>query len=177
MNRVRRPMMWVAAAIVAVAGLAACGDDDGGASATTQPPAPSPSTTQPPVPSPSTTQPPVPSPSTSQPPAPFPSTTDGGGGMQAGAPQFTSFTVSDSVPCANGNATATMSFTTMNVVEIEIKVGDGAFATTAGYGPNESAVVASIPCQGAGTSSIQLRGCTENHTCVDSPRRAVQITP
>jgi hypothetical protein len=44
-------------------------------------------------------------------------TTDGGGGMQAGAPQFLSFEASSSVPCRDGNATVTMSYTTENVAD------------------------------------------------------------
>ena len=96
--------------------------------------------------------------------------------MSAGAPSFTSFDVSGSVPCEDGNATATMSFTTINVVSIEIKIGDGGFESTAGYGPNESDVVAEIPCSGAGESTIQLRGCTEDDECADSEPKTVTIT-
>ena len=69
-----------------------------------------------------------------------------------------------------------MKWTTANVVTISIKVGDKPFAETAGYGPNETAAVVSIPCTGAGTSSVQLRGCTENNTCTESPARQVTIT-
>ncbi len=97
-------------------------------------------------------------------------------GMHAGAPSFTSFEVSSSVPCESGNATATMKYTTVNVVSISIKIGDGAFESTAGYGPNETSVVASIPCSGAGSSSIQLRGCTEDNDCADSDTKQVTIT-
>jgi hypothetical protein len=46
----------------------------------------------------------------------------------------------------------------------------------AGYGPNESDVVASIPCSGAGESSIQLRGCTEDDECAASESKTVTIT-
>ena len=69
-----------------------------------------------------------------------------------------------------------MSFTTLNVVQMEIKIGDGRFETTAGYDPNETAAVASIPCSGAGESSIQLRGCTEDDDCATSEQLAVTIT-
>lgn len=133
-----RCLVWIAAATLATASLAACGADDSSGS------------------------------------APMP--TDGGGGMQAGAPSFQSFTVSPSVQCENRNAEAHMSFSTLNVVDIEIKIGSGKFAGTADYGPNESDVIASIPCSGAGTSSVQLRGCTEDHTCADSAAQPVEIT-
>ena len=96
--------------------------------------------------------------------------------MSAGAPSFTSFDVSSSVPCEGGKATATMSFETVNVVSIEIKIGDGEFESTAGYGPNETDGVASIPCTGAGESSIQLRSCTEDDDCADSESEKVTIT-
>ena len=46
----------------------------------------------------------------------------------------------------------------------------------ADLGPNETDVVANIPCSGAGSSSVQLRGCTEDGDCADSPRRDVTIT-
>jgi hypothetical protein len=105
-----------------------------------------------------------------------PTTADGGGGMSAGAPAFLTFEVSSSVPCQDGNATATMSFTTQNVVSIAIKIGDGSFEQTAGYGPNETDVVAEIPCTGAGESSIQLQGCTEDDECAESERKTVTIT-
>ncbi|MET0324334.1 MAG: hypothetical protein ABW219_03850 [Ilumatobacteraceae bacterium] len=139
--------------VVAVAafGLVSCGDDDDAGGTTT----PVGQITNPALP---------------------PTTTDGGGGMSAGAPSFTSFDVSGSVPCEDGNATATMSFETINVVSIEIKIGDGEFESTAGYGPNESDVVASIPCSGAGESSIQLRGCTEDDECAESESKTVTIT-
>jgi len=39
-----------------------------------------------------------------------------------------------------------------------------------------AAAVVSIPCTGAGTSSVQLKGCTEDNTCADSPVRDVTIT-
>jgi hypothetical protein len=151
MASTRTTLLWAALATVALVGAAGCGSDDGGSTATT-------------------------SGGGSATTAGGPTTTDGGGGMQAGAPRFTSFDVSSSVPCSGGNATATMSFSTENVVEIEIKIGDGSFASTAGYGPNETSVVASIPCSGAGSSSIQLRGCTEDHECADSEQKSVEIT-
>ena len=96
--------------------------------------------------------------------------------MSAGTPSFVTFEVSSSVPCEDSNATATMSFTTENVAGIEIKIGEGDFESTAGYGPNESDVVAEIPCSGAGESSIQLRGCTEDNECAESERKTVTIT-
>lgn len=103
-------------------------------------------------------------------------TTDGGGSAQAGAPAFTEFTATSPVPCKDGNATVTMAFKTINAVSIEIKIGDGKFESTAGYNPNESAAVASIPCSGPGESSIQLRGCTEDNECADSEVKAITIT-
>jgi hypothetical protein len=69
-----------------------------------------------------------------------------------------------------------MKYTTINVVSIAIKIGKGNFENTAGYNPNETAAVAEIPCSGAGTSSVQLRGCTEDDECADSPDQAVTIT-
>jgi hypothetical protein len=145
--------------LLAVAGLAACGDDDDDSAATTTAAA---ATTRA-----ATT------------------TTHGGGGattstdpgMQAGAPSFTSFELkSSSVPCDGGNATAHFGFETVNVVDISIKIGDGTFQETAGYDPNETDVVASIPCTGAGSSSIQLKGCTEDDECAESEVQDVTIT-
>lgn len=148
----RRPgfhqLVAISTVTLAAAFMAACGSDDDSGSGTTAPSAPS---------------------------APS-SEGGGGGGMSAGAPSFTSFDVSSSVACESGNATATMSFTTENVASIEIKIGDGSFESTAGYGPNESSVVAEIPCSGAGESSIQLRGCTEDGECADSDSKKVTIT-
>ena len=165
-----------------IAALAVVGADSGTASSPTTRPTvpPAPPATVPARPATPTTLPPAPpappAPPTTPTVPPAPPATNGGGSMQAGAPQFESFDVSPSVSCQGGNATAQMSFSTLNVVEIEISVGAGRFATTAGYGPNESNVVASIPCSGPGESSIQLRGCTEDHECVDSTRQTVQIT-
>jgi hypothetical protein len=103
------------------------------------------------------------------------STTDPG--MRAGAPSFTSFELAESsVPCDGGNATVHMSFETVNVASIEIKIGDGGFESTAGYGPNESDVVAEIPCSGATSSSIQLKGCTEDDECAESEVQDVTVT-
>ena len=145
----RRRIVRLSAVALVVVALAACGDDDAGSP---------------------TTSPAVPTTPGS------PTTTDGGGGMQAGAPSFTSFEVSGSAPCQSGNAEVTMSFATENVVDISIKIGDGSFEETAGCGPNETDVVANIPCSGTGSSSVQLRGCTEDGDCADSPRRDVTIT-
>ncbi len=80
------------------------------------------------------------------------------------------------MPCKDGNATVTMAFTTINVVSIEIKIGDGKVAGTAGYNPNETAAVASISCRGAGQSSIQLKGCTEDNECATSEVQTITIT-
>ena len=128
----RRRIARLSAVALAAIALAACGDDDDAGSSTTSPAVPT------------------------SPTSPVSPTTDGGGGMQAGAPSFTSFEVSSSAPCEGGNAEVTMSFETMNVVDISIKIGDGSFEETAGYGPNESDVVANIPCSGAASSSVQL---------------------
>lgn len=103
-------------------------------------------------------------------------TTTSNGGMHAGAPSFTSFEASSSVPCEGGNATVTLKYTTINVVSIAIKIGDGNFESTAGYGPNETDVVAEIPCSGAGSSSVQLKGCTEDNECAESEIKQVTIT-
>jgi hypothetical protein len=140
------------AAVVALAALtaAACGDDDTAGSATTTPVRPT---------------------------TPIaPTTNAGGGGMSAGAPSFESFVVASSVPCRAGNAEARMSYTTLNVVDIGIKIGNGGFEETAGYGPTDTDAVATIPCSGAGTTTVQLRGCTEDGECADSPARNVTIT-
>ena len=101
---------------------------------------------------------------------------DGGGSAQAGAPEFVSFEASSEVPCEGGNATVDMSYETINVVSIEIRIGDGNFEETAGYGPNETGVVAEIPCEGAGESSVTLKGCTEDNECAESDRKTVTIT-
>ena len=52
------------------------------------------------------------------------------------------------MPCQDGNATANDELHHAERRELEIKIGDGEFAGTAGYGPNESDVVAEIPCSG-----------------------------
>ncbi len=158
----------VAAVALAALTLVACGDDAAGSPtvASTSPAVPvRPSTTTVPPVAPTTTVRPV-----------TPTTTDGGGGMSAGAPSFQTFDVSSPVPCQAGNADATMSYTTLNVVDIKIKIGSTGFEETAGYGPDETAVIASIPCTGPGTSVVQLRGCTEDGQCADSPARDVTIT-
>ena len=89
---------------------------------------------------------------------------------------FDSFTVTSPARCSNGNATVTMAYTTRNAVSIGIKIGNGTFASTAGYGPNETGVIASIPCSGAGTSTIQLKACTEDNTCTTSQTKTVHIS-
>src|SRR6478735_7134972 len=152
----------IAASFVAAAALAfgACGSDAKSDATTTTTTKPATTTTRPATP---TTKPATP-------------TTDGGGGAQAGAPQWVSFEITSPVACQGGNATATMKWETRNVVTVAIKVGSGKFESTAGYNPNETAAVVSIPCTGAGTSSVQLRGCTEDNTCADSPVRDVTIT-
>lgn len=178
-----RLALTASALVLATVALAGCGDDDSGGATTTD--APAPPTTAAPVPT--TTDAPAPPTTAARVPTtttrattttarPTPTTSDGGGGMQAGAPEFETFTVTSPVPCEDGNATTTMSFTTMNVVEIEIKIGAGSFEGTAGYGPNETAAVASIPCTGAGESTVQLRGCTEDDECVTSDAEKVTIT-
>lgn len=161
----RVALISVFVASLATFGLAACGSDDA-STASTSPAVPTAPNTNPPPTNPPVTNPPV-----TNPPA-----TDGGGGMQAGAPSFESFDVSSSVPCEGGNATVTMSYSTLNAVTMSIKIGSGNFEETAGYGPTEQSVVASIPCSGAGTSSVQMRGCTEDGQCADSPKRDVTIT-
>lgn len=162
----RTTLVRLSTLALATLGFAACGDDGNGATTDSTTPAAPTTPVRPTTPVVPTTAVRPATPTTHGPAAP---TTDGGGGMQAGAPRFESFEVSGSVPCQDGNAEATMSYATLNVVDLEIKIGDGSFAETAGYGPDESAVVASIPCSGAGSSSVQMRGCTEDHDCVDSP--------
>lgn len=91
-------------------------------------------------------------------------------------PSFTSFEVDSPVPCESGNATATMAYETEDVETIAISIDGGAFASTAGYGPNETDVVASIPCTGAGEATIQLQGCNAADQCTDSDEATVEIT-
>lgn len=92
------------------------------------------------------------------------------------APSFTSFEVDGPVPCESGNATATMAYETENVETIAISIDGGEFASTAGYGPDETDVVASIPCTGAGEATIQLQGCNAADQCTDSDEATVEIT-
>lgn len=161
---------------IALAGLVACADDSGASPSPAPAPSPAnPTTPVAPVDPARPTRPTAPvEPVT--PTTPTSPTTDGGGSMQAGAPSFATFEVSSSAPCQSGNAEVTMSYATINAVDMEIKIGGGSFAETAGYGPNESDVIASIPCSGAGESTVQMRGCTETHECADSPVRHVTIT-
>jgi hypothetical protein len=165
----RRSMLYAVPVLMVAVGVASCGDDDDTAATTTRAAT---TTVAPTTAAPTTTRPEE------------PTTTRGGGGattttdpgMQAGAPSFTSFEISSSVPCEDGNATVTMKYTTINVVSIAIKIGDGRFEETAGYGPNETDVVAEIPCSGAASSSITLQGCTEDNECAESDTLPVTIT-
>jgi hypothetical protein len=167
-------------ALVAASMIVACGSDSTSSPstspavpATTATPTTTPPTTAPP-PAQTTTTPPT----TASPPAQTstaPPTTSGGGSAQAGAPVFDSFTVTSPATCSNGNAEVTMAYTTRNAVSIDIKIGNGSFASTAGYGPNETGVIASVPCSGAGTSTVQLKACTENNTCTTSELQTVEI--
>lgn len=171
-----------AATVIASAALVlgACGSDKDTTATTAATTTVAPTTAAPTTAAPTTAAPTTAAPTTAARPtttAPKnPTTTNGGGGMQAGAPSFQTFTVTSPVPCKDGNATATMKYTTLNVVSIAIKVGDKPFASTAGYGPNETAAVVSIPCTGAGSSTVQLKGCTENNTCAESTVAKVEIT-
>ena len=174
----RRALMFAAPMLLAVAGLAACGDDDDSAATTTAAAATTAAAT-------TTTKPATTTKAETTTTKAATTTTRGGGGattstdpgMQAGAPSFTSFELEESsVPCDGGNATVHFGFETINVVDISIKIGDGKFEETAGYNPNETDVVASIPCTGAGSSSIQLKGCTEDDECAESEVQDVTIT-
>ena len=185
----RRALMFAAPVVLAVAGLAACGDDDDSAAttaaaattttaaATTTKAETTTTTTKAAT---TTTK----AATTTTTKAATTTTRGGGGattstdpGMQAGAPSFTSFALKESsVACEGGNATVHFGFETINVVDISIKIGDGKFEETAGYNPNETDVVAEIPCTGAGSSSIQLKGCTEDDECAESDVEDVTIT-
>jgi len=182
----RRTLLFAAPMLLAVAGLAACGDDDDSAATTTAAAATTAAATTTTKPATTTTRPATTTTrsETTTTKAATTTTRGGGGattstdpGMQAGAPSFTSFELkSSSVPCDGGNATVHFGFETINVVDISIKIGDGKFEETAGYNPNETDVVASIPCTGAGSSSIQLKGCTEDDECAESEVQDVTIT-
>ncbi|MFN8018857.1 MAG: hypothetical protein U0P45_12130 [Acidimicrobiales bacterium] len=93
-----------------------------------------------------------------------------------GTPEFTSFEVKSPVPCQDGNATVHMAFTTENVQQMAVSVDGGEFAGTAGYGPNETDVVVSLPCGGAGTGTVQLQGCNAANECAESTKETVEIT-
>jgi hypothetical protein len=56
-----------------------------------------------------------------------------------------------------------------------IDIGSTGFKESAGYGPNESGVVASVPCSGAGQSTIQMKGCNTSGACGESAKVAVTI--
>ena len=176
----RRALMFAAPVVLAVAGLAACGDDDDSAATTA---AAATTTTAAATTTKAETTTTAKAATTTTKAAT--TTTRGGGGattstdpgMQAGAPSFTSFALKESsVACEGGNATVHFGFETINVVDISIKIGDGNFEETAGYNPNETDVVAEIPCTGAGSSSIQLKGCTEDNECAESDVEDVTIT-
>lgn len=171
--KARTGTLAVSLVALATMALGACGSDKDTKATTTAAPTTAAVTTA----APTTAAPPTTEthPTTTKPKAT--TTTDGGGGhAQAGAPQWETFEATSPVACKAGNATVTMKWTTLNVVSVAIKIGDGKFESTAGYNPNETAAVASIPCTGAGQSSITLRGCTENNTCADSPTRDITIT-
>ena len=69
-----------------------------------------------------------------------------------------------------------MRYTTREIVDISIDVGGTGFKETAGYGPNETGAIAEIPCSGAGTSSVQLKGCNANRVCVESDKKPVTVS-
>ena len=174
----RRALMFAAPVVLAVAGLVACGDDDDSAATTAAA-----ATTTTAAATTTTAETTTTKAATTTTKAAT-TTTRGGGattstdpGMQAGAPSFTSFALKESsVACEGGNATVHFGFETINVVDISIKIGDGKFEETAGYNPNETDVVAEVPCTGAGSSSIQLKGCTEDNECAESDVEDVTIT-
>jgi hypothetical protein len=184
----RRALMFAAPVLLAVAGLAACGDDDDSAATTAAAAATTTSAAAATTTKAATTTTKAATTTTKAATTTTKAattTTRGGGGattstdpgMQAGAPSFTSFALKESsVACEGGNATVHFGFETINVVDISIKIGDGKFEETAGYNPNETDVVAEIPCTGAATSSIQLKGCTEDNECAESEVEDVTIT-
>lgn len=49
-------------------------------------------------------------------------------------------------------------------------------STATGDNPNETAALASIPCSGPGSSTVQLRGCTEDNECAESAVAKVTVT-
>jgi hypothetical protein len=108
------------------------------------------------------------------------STSSGGSdttSASGGDPKFLTFDLtSTSEPCDSENATFTMSYSTENVDSMSIDIGGSGFAETAGYGPNESSVVAAVPCSGAGSSSIQMKGCNVSGACAESEKISVTIT-
>jgi hypothetical protein len=95
-----------------------------------------------------------------------------------GGTAFLTFTASDSAPCSDGSAGVTMAYTTRDVVDISIAVNGGGFEETAGYGPNETGVVANLPCTAgeASEGSVQLKGCSDGGSCAESEKQTVQIT-
>jgi hypothetical protein len=183
----KRALLFVAPMLLAVTGVAACGDDDDSAATTTAAAATTitAATTTTKAATTTTRAATTTTRAATTTTKAATTTTRGGGGattstdpgMQAGAPSFTSFELEESsVPCEGGNATVHFGFETINVVDISIKIGDGNFEETAGYNPNETDVVAEIPCTGAESSSIQLKGCTEDNECAESEVKDVTIT-
>ena len=110
-------------------------------------------------------------------------TTAAGGGEAAttaagSGPAFLTFTASSNATCDDeGNAEVEMAYTTRDVVDISISIDGGAFAETAGYGPNETAVVADIPCTVgvAQEGSLRLRGCNQDGECAESETVTVEF--
>jgi hypothetical protein len=100
-------------------------------------------------------------------------TTSGGG-----TPAFLTFSVSESATCSDGNAEVTMAYTTRDVEDIAISINGGEFQETAGYGPNETDVVANLPCTAgqASEGSVRLRGCGAGNACAESEQKTVQIS-
>jgi hypothetical protein len=68
-----------------------------------------------------------------------------------------------------------MAWTTTDVDRLSIDIGGSGFKGTAGYGPNETSVVASVPCTGAGQSTIQMQGCNVAGACAKSEKVSVTI--
>ncbi len=98
----------------------------------------------------------------------------GTGGVRG--PSFLTFRVMPGAVCTSGNATLTLAYTTKNVVDISIDVGGTGFKETGGYEANESSAVAAAPCKGAGTITVQMKGCSASGACTASAKSTVKIS-
>lgn len=110
-------------------------------------------------------------------------TTTSGGSPTSGpptsadGPRFVSFDVLPNAPCDGENATVTMAYATTGVETIAVSVNGQPYEGGAGYGPNETSVVANFPCPPGSPpeATVRLQGCAGDGRCAESEDRSVTV--